>query len=62
MSEEEKEAIEYFTYFNLARDIDDNDIKKLEILLNLIEKQSKVIDEMAKEIENSIKCSKEIGE
>ena len=51
MSEEEKEAFEYFTYFNLARDIDDNDIKKLEILLNLIEKQQKEIEKKNKIID-----------
>jgi len=48
MSEEEKEAFEYFTYFNLARDIDDNDIKKLEILLNLIKKQQKELEPIKK--------------
>ena len=69
LSEEEKEAFEYFTYFNLARDIDDNDIKKLEILLNLIKKQqleierlkylvkkaTEIIDEYANETEKDIK-------
>lgn len=54
MSEEEKQAIEDIKLFEYKYTLINNDDKKIEIILKLIEKQQKIIDKAVNFIENDI--------
>lgn len=54
MNEEEKQAIEDIKLFEYKYTLINNDDKKIEIILKLIEKQQKIIDKAVNFIKNDV--------